>query len=153
MRVFDKNVKRTRIRHPVVRDSRWIQYLRTFLSDELEKTKKIEQGRDTLARRRIPIVGLVYRVSYFSPSPLPPGTQWIVERLIIYCMIIDILSEILLIDIYIYINFIATVEHSNIWGYIRLGRYLGYLLGTSREYYIERKKKRGEKDDKERIKE
>jgi len=31
-------------------------------------------------------------------------------------MIIDILPEILLINIYI--NFIATVEHNNIWGYM-----------------------------------
>jgi len=71
--------------------------LRTFLGDESKKTK-IEQGRDTLARRRIPnIVGLVPSFIFFA---LPPGTQWIVERLIVYCMIIDILPEILLIDIY-----------------------------------------------------
>lgn len=63
-----------------------------------EKTK-IEQGRDTLARRRIPIVGLVPSFIFFALPP-PPGTQWIVERLIVYCMIIDILPEILLIDIY-----------------------------------------------------
>lgn len=74
--------------------------------------QKIEQGRDTLARRRIPIVGLVPSFIFFAP----PGMQWIVERLIVYCMIIDILPEILLINIYI--NFIATVEHNNIWGYM-----------------------------------
>jgi len=96
--------------------------------------KKVEQGRDALARRRIPIVGLVSSLIFFAPLP---GMQWIVERLIVYCMIIDILPEILLI--YIYINFIATVEHSNIWG-IWLGRYLRYLLGTHREYYIEGEK-------------
>lgn len=105
----------------------------TFLSHTSTsgEKKKSNKGRDTLARGRIPIVGLVPSFIFFAPL----GTQWIVERLIVYCMIIDILPEILLI----YINFIANVEHSNIWGYL-IRAIPSVFIGDTleREYYIER---------------
>lgn len=87
-------------------------HLRTFL-DESERRTKYRTGSRHSSSETYPNSWPSTKCHIFRPSP---GTQWIVERLIVYCMIIDILPEILLINIYI--NFIATVEHNNIWGYM-----------------------------------
>lgn len=50
-----KRVERTK--HPIARDSRRIQpqiYALSSATSQVKENKKIEQGRDTLARRRIP---------------------------------------------------------------------------------------------------